>query len=87
MFSDIPSNLVQPQSTVETSTTSLLEDSKSSALEELCAHYNIKQLSWSRNFAYPQFGRHADGHTYVAHLPKIALSNAPLNTQSKINNT
>ena len=75
---------IQQQSTATPSmncTNESIESSKFLITNQLCKQYKIKQLSWSRRFAYPQFGRDSDGHTYLAHSPKIALTNAPAVTQ------
>ena len=85
MFTTIDSPLATPPiplpSTAPTDSISSEDSTKFKLTNSLCKLYKVKQLSWSRCFAYPQFGRHSDGSTYLAHPAKIALSNAPLITQ------
>ena len=74
----------QQQSIVKTSTTSSEDETKFSTTIKLCKFYKIKQLSWSRKFAYPLFSRDSKGQTYLLKHAHIALSNAPNVTQTPL---
>ncbi len=73
---------IQPKSTVSQSSSSANDLTKFKQTIALCSQYKVKQLSWSRKFQYPQFGRDSDGNTYLHKHAVIALSNAPIITHT-----